>query len=233
MGADGSGGGPEESDPLIPSVLRIERILEGGSGTPALALCDDGIRRVVKLSGAGGGPVALLTELLALRVSERFGAPVPGACPVVVPEGLPWTAGTDEFDAVLLRSAGHALGIEWADGAREMTADEALALPPATRRAIAGADARLANVDRTRANPNILRCTNGTPLAIDYDACLFLSRAVAGRPRGTGLPPGHLFSGIPPMPEPRLDWPAMLADLPDAWIAPTGLGRAALADALR
>lgn len=158
---------------------------------------------------------------------------MPGACPVVLPGDLAWTAGTDEFDAVLQRSAGHALGIEWAEGARKMTAEEALALPPATRRAIAGADARVVNVDRTRANPNILRCPDGRPLVIDYDASLFLSRAVAGRPRGGGLPPGHLFSGIPPMRAPLLDWSRMLEDVPDAWIAPTGLERDALAAALR
>ena len=207
-------------------------MLEGGSGTPALAMCEDGVRRVVKLSGAGGGPVALLTELLALRVAARFAAPVPLCCPVVLPPGLPWTAGTDEFDDVLRRSAGFALGIEWAEGARAMSAEEALALAPEVRRAIAGADARLVNVDRTRANPNILRCPDGAPLAIDYDACLFVSRAVRGRPRGPGLSPRHIFAGTAAMPPPPLDWSVMLADAPKAWIAATGLGRGALASAL-
>ena len=207
-------------------------MLEGGSGTPALAMCEDGVRRVVKLSGAGGGPVALLTELLALRVAARFGAPVPRCCPVALPAELPWTAGTDEFDDVLRRSAGHALGIEWAEGASAMTAVEALALPLATRRAIAGADARVVNVDRTRANPNVLRRFGGAPLAIDYDACLFLTRAVAGRARGDDLPEGHLYVGIQPTPPPRLDWPDLLRDAPEDWIRATSLGRGALAAAL-
>ena len=86
---------------------------------------------------------------------------------------------TDEFDAMLQRSSGWNLGIAFARRR-----------PPGHRRrprAVAGASTRspaptrfLANVDRTARNPNLL-VASGRLWAIDYDACLYLSRALAGR----------------------------------------------------
>ena len=68
---------------------RIEQVFSAGSSAPCLASCDDGSRRVVKLSSAGGGVVGLLTECVALRAAPALDAPVPDARPVWIPSDLP------------------------------------------------------------------------------------------------------------------------------------------------
>ena len=113
-----------------------------------------------------------------------------------------------------------------------MGAEEAAGLDPSVAMAIAGADRFLANVDRTRRNPNLLRRPDGTVAAIDYGACLFLSRALAGRAGPFEPRLDHLLASSHPVAVPPLDWRAILADLPDGWIAAAGADRPALLAAL-
>jgi hypothetical protein len=209
-------------------------VFPAASTTPALIETQSGRTSVLKFSGAGPGPFGLLTEFIALRIAAALGAPVPAAAPLWIPHGLPWTVGTDEFDAMLLRSTGWNLGIDLLPDARPATSADIAAAPPATLDAIARADALLANVDRTARNPNLL-VSAGRLQAIDYDACLYLSRALAGtRPATAELPPGHLLAGrpLPPRPLPALDAGALAALAPDDWIVASGITRAELAGAL-
>lgn len=216
----------------------LEHVFTAGDSHPALARCEDGSRWVVKLAGAGHGVRGLMSEMVALRAAAALGAPVPEARPLWLPEGLPWQVGTDEFDGIVRRSWGWNLGVVHADGARPMTAAEARALPGPVRRAIARADALVQNVDRTAANPNLLRLPDGGALAIDYGAALLVPRVLAGRGGGTGLPRGHLFAGASGEPSPAsgsrpaLDWAVLVEDVPGAWLAEAGLDRAALAGRL-
>ena len=84
------------------------------------------------------------------------------------------------------------------------------------------------NVDRTAKNPNLL-VSGGRLWAIDYDACLYLSRALAGRPASPALPAGHLLAGREPDgPLPSLDLAALVAAAPSDWIAAAGTDRAGL-----
>lgn len=216
--------------------MRIEAVLTGGSGTPCVALCDDGRRRVVKLRGAGGGPAGLLVEALGLRVARAFGAPVPEARVVTVPQDLPWTAGTDEFDAMLQRSWGSNLGVAHVADARPAAPDDVASAPAAQVSAIASADCFLANVDRTARNPNLLVGPDGGPdggiVAIDYGACLLVSRALSRRLGRVALPPGHLLPDAALLPIPPLFWAELTADLPEAWIVAAGTDRPALVAAL-
>jgi len=213
-------------------VVRVEAVLTNASTTPALVETADGVLRVMKFSGAGPGPFGLLTELLALGIARALGAPVPAAGPVWLPEGFPWVVGTDEFDAMLQRSTGWNLGIAWLADARAATPEDVAAAPAAVLDAIALADALLQNVDRTARNPNLL-VAGGRLRAIDYDACLYLSRALAGRPATPVLPPGHLLTGRHPRgPLPALDLGALVAAAPSDWIAAAGTDRAGLAGAL-
>lgn len=207
-------------------VEALERVFEAGSSRPALARCEDGSRWVVKLSGAGPGARGLLFELAASRAAAALGAPVPEVRPLWLPE-LPWQVGTDEFDAALSRSWGWCLGVAFAPGAEPMTAAEALSRPE--RAAIARADALVHNVDRTAANPNLLRLPGGGVLAIDHGAALMVPRALAGRAGDWALPRGHLFEGTEIGRPPALDWPPLLGDAPDDWLAEAGTDRAALA----
>jgi hypothetical protein len=99
--------------------------------------------------------------------------------------------------------------------------------------AIARADALLQNVDRTARNPNLLM-SGGRLWAIDYDACLYLSRALGvPRPAVRTLPEGHLLAGRPPATAPpELDVAALVAAAPEEWVAAAGTGRDGLVAAL-
>lgn len=213
-----------------PVVSRVLEVLPNASTSPAVVETADGTRRVMKFSGAGPGPFGLLTELVALGIARALGAPVPRAEPIFLPDGLPWLVGTDEFDSMLQRSSGWNLGIAFIPDARPATAAD---LAAADVDAIARADALLANVDRTAKNPNLLVAA-GRLWAIDYDACLYLSRALAGRAASATLPAGHILAGRePPGPLPPLDLDAIVAPAPDDWIAAAGTDRAGLVAALK
>jgi len=216
------------------TVARVLAVFPAASTTPALIETAAGAPAVLKFAGAGPGPFGLLTELIALAIAARLGAPVPAAGPLWLPPGLPWQVGTDEFDDMLRRSTGWNLGIAPFPDARPATAADLAAADPADLDAIARADALLQNMDRTARNPNLL-VSGGRLRAIDFDACLYLSRAVAGgRPPTAELPRGHLLAGrpIPAAPRPALDPASLVAAAPDAWIAATGTTRSGLAQAL-
>jgi hypothetical protein len=225
---------PFPSPPPAPgeTVARVLSVLPQASTSPAVAETVDGARWVLKFSGAGPGPVGLLTEYLALGIARAFGAPAPAARPLWLPAGFPWMAGTDEFDAMLQRSTGWNLGIAFIADARPATAADLV--PGPALAAIAAADAFLQNVDRTEHNPNLL-IADGLVHAIDYDACLYLSRALGPeRPPVTALPAGHLLAGreLARVAPPRIDMEALLAPAPADWLDAAGIGRAALADRL-
>ncbi len=225
------------ADPAAPpspsdTVARVLAVLPDASTSPALAESADGRRWALKFSGAGPGPFGLLTEYVALATARAFGAPVPVAHPLWLPAGFPWMAGTDEFDSMLQRSSGWNLGIAWVEDARPATVADIEAAPDLD--AIARSDCFLQNVDRTRRNPNLL-VAGGRLVAIDYDACLYLSRAI-GAPRAPSmaLPPGHILAGrpLPRGPMPAIDYRALLATAPAPWVEASGLAAAALADRL-
>lgn len=229
MTGDGGGAAVPPSPSPDETVARVLAVLPQASTSPALVETGDGARFVLKFSGAGPGPFGLLTEYLALGIARAFAAPVPAARPLFLPEGFPWMAGTDEFDAMLQRSAGWNLGIAFLEDARPARPD---GLGPDTAlAAIAASDCFLQNVDRTARNPNLLVAA-GTLRAIDYDACLYLSRALGPeRPPSTALPAGHLLAGLalPAATPPAVDFAALLAPVPRDWLEPAGGDRAAVA----
>jgi hypothetical protein len=227
-------GGPAGPPAAVPAntVVRVLAVLPQASTSPALVETGDGARWVLKFSGAGHGPFGLLTELLAIGIARGFGAPVPAARPLLLPSGFPWMAGTDEFDAMLQRSYGWNLGIAFVPDAHPASLADLAPAPELD--AIARADCFLQNVDRTAKNPNLLMA-DGRLWAIDYDACLYLSRALGpARPPSTALPPGHLLADRPlrPAPAPEIDLSAALAATPDAWVETTGRALTEIADRL-
>ena len=210
-------------------VTRVLAILPVASTSPALVETADGARRVMKFAGAGPGPFGLLTEFIALGIARAVGAPVPAAAPVWLPDGFPWVVGTDEFDSMLQRSSGWNLGIEWLEDARPATPGDLV--PGPALAAIAAADRFLHNVDRTARNPNLL-VAGGALRAIDYDACLYLARALGPERAPTpALPSGHLLDGVdlPAVTAPAIDFAGLVAPVPDDWLAAAGAGRADLA----
>jgi hypothetical protein len=229
-------GGPRAAPHAVPPEVRVARltgVFTAASTAPAAVETGDGRAWVMKLAGAGPGPAGLLTELVALRIARACGAPVPAARPLWLAEGFPWQVGTDEFDATLQRSWGWNLGIALIEDARPVAPPEVVGFDPADLRAIARADTILQNVDRTAANPNLV-ATGRRLHAIDFDACLYLSRALGPpRPPARSLPPGHLLAGLEgEVRAPPLDPAALAAAAPDAWLAATGTDRDGLAAAL-
>lgn len=230
------GGGAAVPPPPSPApgetVARVLAVLPRASTSPALVETADCARWVLKFSGAGPGPFGLLTEYLALGIARAFAAPVPAARPLFLPEGFPWMAGTDEFDAMLQRSVGWNLGIAFIEDARPALPEDLA--PGPTLAAIAASDRFLQNVDRTARNPNLLVAA-GTLRAIDYDACLYLSRALGpDRPPSTALPPGHLLAdcALPAVAPPDIDFAALLAPVPEDWLAAAASDRASVAGRL-
>lgn len=180
---------------MAETVAVIERVLSGGSSSPSLVTTEGGRQYVLKLSGAGPGGRALATEFVALNVARRIGLKVPDAVVLTLPRELPWQTGTDEFYEALQRSAGANLGIALVGNAVDVTAADLGGLPAEFLDRLAAVDALLQNVDRTRANPNILRNAAGEYWAIDFGACLLLDRLARGAlaPR-TDLPSTHFLA---------------------------------------
>jgi len=176
-------------------VSAITGIYAHASTFPCRVRTEAGGEWVMKLQGSGPGPVAMLTELLALRVARAMGLAVPDARPLHLPPGFPWTIGTDEFDGIVQRSFGWNLGVAYVADAAPATIEQIFAADPHFWETLAAVDRLLGNMDRTARNPNILAAPHGL-VAIDFDACLFARRAAQGVvPKAFPLPAGHLLEG--------------------------------------
>ena len=215
------------------AVAVIHRVLASGSSFPSIVETGTGRQYVLKLSGAGPGRRALATEYLALKIARNAGLAVPDALVLDLPRDLPWQAGTDEFYEAVQRSAGANLGVAFIADAQDLKARGLAELPAPFIRRLAAVDALLQNVDRTAANPNIMRDAAGAHWAIDFGACLLIERLARGalEPR-RDLPSNHFLAG-----ESRIAYSAreaaqsidgpflegIIQALPEAWLADLGL----------
>ncbi len=181
---------------MAETVAVIHRVLSTGSSFPSLVESATGRLYVMKLSGAGPGKRALVTEYVALRIARHLGLNVPGADVLGLPRDFPWQTGTDEFHEAVQRSAGANLGVAFIADANDLKASELAGLPEDFALRLAATDALLQNVDRTAANPNIMRDAAGVYWAIDFGACLLIERLARGafQPR-LDLPPKHFLGG--------------------------------------
>ena len=147
----------------------------------------------MKLSGAGPGKRALATEYMALKIARHLGLRVPDAQVLDLPRDFPWQAGTDEFYEAVQRSAGANLGVAFIADAHDLKARDLAGLPEPFVDRLAAIDALLQNVDRTAANPNIMRDAAGVHWAIDFGACLLFDRLARGA-NAPGLNSAQSFS---------------------------------------
>lgn len=221
------------------TVAVIHRVLTHGSSFPSLVETTTGRRHVMKLSGAGPGRRGLATEFIALKLAHHLGLNVPDAAVLHLPGDLPWQVGTDEFYEAVQRSTGANLGVAFIADAHDVQAPDLAGLPEAFLARLAAVDALLQNVDRTRANPNILRDAAGAHWAIDFGACLLIDRLARGavQPR-VELPPNHFLAGSirPALPVSELaaavdpdHLAAILQHVPEAWLEELALPRQTLA----
>jgi hypothetical protein len=204
-------------------VATITEIYANASTFPCKVITQAGNPWVMKLRGSGPGPMALLTEFLALRAARAMALIVPDVRPIYLPPDFPWTIGTDEFDGIIQRSYGWNLGVGFVDQAQPATPEAIFSGDPAFLQALFDVDRALSNMDRTTRNPNVL-ATDAGLIAIDFDACLFLRRAAQGIvPSSFPLPAGHLCSDRHvPAPMRKLDPQIMidaLREAPAEWLA--------------
>jgi len=132
----------------------VTPLREGGS-LPGLVEADDDGLYVLKFTGAGQGPRALVAELVAGELGRALGLPVPELVLVELDPRIATAEPDQEVQDLLRASAGLNLGMDFLPGALAYSAldpvDEDLAA------SIVWFDALVMNVDRTARNPNLLK----------------------------------------------------------------------------
>jgi hypothetical protein len=218
-------------------MLTLKRFIQRfpGSSIPSLVETTDGQTLVLKMKGAGNGTQSLAAEFLVNRSALRLGWPLPGAFPVLIPDGFPWEFGTDEFDDILQKSYGLNLGLQYLGDCEALSAEKMLALPGDFLSQMATLDAFFLNYDRLGASRNVLRDAQGAPWLIDHGSCLFLDPDLSAKP--LVLAPGHVLGAqapIRPRAALRLGEQALLcaAEVPGPWLAELGLTTASVQEAI-
>lgn len=144
---------------------------EGGS-LPGVIEGDDHQMWVVKLRGAGQGAGALAAEIIAGKIAQALGLPMPELVLLELPPKFGVTDGDPEVNDLLAASAGANVGMAFLP--------QAIGYDPAARAVVDGAlaarvvafDVLMGNVDRTFRNPNLL-WSGGSLWLIDHGAALY------------------------------------------------------------
>jgi hypothetical protein len=153
--------------PRIAATRYVSPLREGGSLPGLLEADDDGIY-VVKWTGAGQGPLALVAEVIGIELARALGFRVPELALVDVDGRLAEAEPDPEIQDLLRASAGINLGIDFLPGAVPFDPP----VPPALAADIVWLDGWLLNVDRTARNPNLLDWHRQMWL-IDFGAALY------------------------------------------------------------
>ena len=152
----------------------VTPLREGGS-LPGLVEADDLGMYVVKFTGAGQGPRALVAEVVAGGLARALGLRVPELVvvdldPVVARSEPDW-----EVQELLARSGGPNLGMDFLPGALGFD-PLAHTVEPAEASRVLWFDALVENVDRSWRNPNLLWWHRDLWL-IDHGASLYFHHA--------------------------------------------------------
>jgi hypothetical protein len=149
----------------------VTPLREGGS-LPAIVEADDLGLYVLKFRGAGQGPRALVSELIAGEIGRALGLPVPEIVLVEVDAALGRNEPDSEIRELLKASVGLNLALDYLPGsamfdpAAKETVDADLASEAVWF------DAFVTNVDRTPRNANLL-CWHRKLYLIDHGAALY------------------------------------------------------------
>jgi hypothetical protein len=155
--------------PQIAAMRYVSPLREGGSLPGLLETDDDGIY-VVKWTGAGQGPLALVAEVIGIQLARALGFRVPELALVAVDARLAEAEPDPEIQDLLRTSAlmGINLGIDFLPGAAPFEPPA----PPSLAADVVWLDGWLLNVDRTPRNPNLLSW-HGEMWLIDFGAALY------------------------------------------------------------
>ncbi len=173
--------------PTAPRTLQAIRYVvplrEGGS-LPAVVEADDGALYVMKFQGAGQGRKALVAELIAGRIGQSLGLPVPELVLLEMDGQLGRSEPNPEIRDLLSASVGLNLGMRYLPSALAYTPMAQPALDPAIASDIVWFDAYITNVDRTVRNVNMLLAEeqlwlidHGASLIFHHDWSDYLARS--------------------------------------------------------
>jgi hypothetical protein len=169
------------------SATRYVTALREGGSLPGLVEADDDGLYVVKFRGAGQGPGALVSEVVAGELGRAIGLRVPELVVIdVVPE-LGHAEPDPEIQELIEASAGTNLGMDFLPGALPFDGSSDRRIDPDEAAAIVWFDWLITNIDRTPRNPNLLSW-HGHLWLIDHGAAFFRQHGpvplslTAGRP---------------------------------------------------
>jgi hypothetical protein len=154
--------------PLISATTYLTPLREGGS-LPGLVEATDFGTYVVKFTGAGQGPKALVAEIIVGELGRLLGVRVPDLALIQVDTEIGRREPDQEVQALLTASAGINLAVDFLPGS--VGYDRSFAVDPKDAARIVWLDAFVANVDRSARNTNLL-IWHQTLWAIDHGACL-------------------------------------------------------------
>jgi len=155
------------------AATRYATALREGGSLPGLVEADDDGLYVVKFTGAGQGPAALVSEVVVGELARALGLLVPELVVVEVDPALVRAEPDPEIRELVQASAGPNLGVDFLPGALPFSAASGARPDPELAADVVWLDALTANVDRTPRNPNLLLWHDRMWL-IDHGAALFL-----------------------------------------------------------
>ena len=207
----------------------VTPLREGGS-MPAIVEGDDLGLYVLKFRGAGQGAKALVAELVAGRIGQALGLPVPELVLVDLDAELARTEPDSEIQHLIRESAGLNVALDYLPGAANF--DPVAGLPDATLASqVVWFDAFVSNVDRTARNPNLMLWHRSLWL-IDHGAALYFHHAWDGQAPDPAsafalvrdhvlLPAASRIGDVDADLAARLDratFERVLAEVPDGWL---------------
>jgi hypothetical protein len=154
--------------PRIAATAYLTPLREGGS-LPGLMEADDLGTYVVKFTGAGQGPKALVAEIVVGELARMLGIEVPELALIEVDAEIGRREPDEEVQELITKSTGMNLAIDFLPGA--VGYDRSFDLSRAEASRVLWLDAYVANVDRSTRNTNLL-IWHKTLWAIDHGACL-------------------------------------------------------------
>jgi hypothetical protein len=167
----------------------VTPLREGGS-LPAIIEADDLGLYVLKFRGAGQGPLALASELIAGEIGRALGLKVPELVFVEVDNALGRNEPDEEIRDLLRASTGLNLALDYLPGSTMFDPAARDSADSRTASQVVWFDAFVTNVDRTARNPNLLYW-HKTLYLIDHGAALYFHHDWENAERfvGTAFPP--------------------------------------------
>lgn len=163
--------------PRTTAVRYVAPLREGGS-LPGIVEADDCGTWVMKFRGAGQGLKVLVAEVIVGEIGRVLGVRVPQLSAIELPAQIARYEADEEVQDLLTASIGLNLGMDFLPGAFNYDGSKPPAADAAAR--ILWLDAFTANIDRTPANPNMIRW-HKQAWCIDHGAALYFHHSWPAR----------------------------------------------------